>query len=739
MRGTKNAVAIAGAASAALGLVVLVPLPAQAATINVAAGSGCSDTPTSGSTTPYCTINAAVRAAASGDTISVGAGTYREQVEVTKDVTIVTASGATVTGADSGGTPVRTYGFRLTSAANGAAVRGFTVVDVRSVGVRADAVSGAVLDDLDVSGSGTHGIELVGGSGNTVQNVDSHDNTSIGVRLMNEQNSKVLSSQTHDNHNHGVSLQGGSGNRVAMVRSFENVNMPGAPRTATGIDVSSSSTSATIEQNTTFGNGDSGIQIYPSSPNALVRRNVSYDNGDHGIDVAGSPGVRIISNTVVGHPTAGINVEASGAGVASVNATIRNNISVNNGITGTATRGDIRVDAVSLNGATLDRDLVWNTDGTAPIIRWGNTSYSSLTAFRSATGQETNGISADPRLGGSFALTSGSPALDAADARVSGWLASDRDGKQPFDQASVPNTGAGTPPYADLGALELTSGTQQPPPTTTDSPPTAKLTANRTSVAAGGQVTLDASGSSDDKGITSYSFDCGNGTAVKTGTAKTSSCTYASAGSFTAKVTVKDTAGTTASATVPVTVTSGDRAPNARLTVNDATVRQLVPVRLDASGSTAGSAAIDGYTFNCGRGGADRTSATATMNCRYRARGHYTATVTVTDADARTSQESVEITVRRGGNPSARLGLSDRHVKRGQRIIADASHSFGDRWWPVKKARISCAGHSRTARTTDLAMRCSFRHVGVHRIRLTVWNNLGHRDTAVRRIWVRRG
>jgi hypothetical protein len=175
------------------------------------------------------------------------------------------------------------------------------------------------------------------------------------------------------------------------------------------------------------------------------------------------------------------------------------------------------------------------------------------------------------------------------------------------------------------------------------------------------------------------------------------------------------------------------------LTVNDTTVRQLVPVRLDASGSTAGSAAIEDYTFNCGKGGADRTSSTATTTCRYRARGTYTATVVVTDADGHSSEATVEITVRRGGNPTARLRLSDRHVQRGERIIADASHSFGDRWWPVEKVRISCAGHSKTAHTVDLAMRCSFRHLGVHRIRLTVWNNLGHRDTVVRRIWVRRG
>jgi hypothetical protein len=461
MRGTNNAVAASAAASAALALVVLMP-PAQAATTwKVARGGSCSDTGSRAPAVPFCTIGAAVRAASAGDTVTVGAGTYREQVVVTKARLILkaTTKRAVVTGLNSGGSkPARSYGFRIESTATGARVRGFTVRDVNYAGIRVDGASGVVVAHVDVGRSGAHGIELIGGSGNSVKHVHSHGNASIGIRLVDQHNSKVLSSKTNLNHNHGVSLQGGSGNRVARVRSLGNVNRPGAPRTATGIDVNKNaaghgSTGAVIEQNTTRGNGDSGIEIYQGSSGATVRRNISYDNGDHGIDVSFARNARVISNTVVGHRTPGINVEGGSTGT-----TIRNNISVDNAISSTGTHGNIRVDASSTSGTTLNRDLVFNSTGSGTLIEWGGADYTRLHKFRRHVGQETHGRSAAPRFvsrrGRDLALRAGSPALDTANARVSGWRATDHDGKHPFDQRSVANTGTGSPPYADLGALE---------------------------------------------------------------------------------------------------------------------------------------------------------------------------------------------------------------------------------------------------------------------------------------------
>ena len=58
------------------------------------------------------------------------------------------------------------------------------------------------------------------------------------------------------------------------------------------------------------------------------------------------------------------------------------------------------------------------------MLIWNSVNYSSLAAFRSATGQETNGIQAAPRFqnaaAGNFHLTAGSPAIDSANSGASG-------------------------------------------------------------------------------------------------------------------------------------------------------------------------------------------------------------------------------------------------------------------------------------------------------------------------------
>ena len=126
-------------------------------------------------------------------------------------------------------------------------------------------------------------------------------------------------------------------------------------RNATGIQVyGSGSYNNIIIHNITYANEDSGLQFYNMTHNNFVIGNLTYGNGDHGIDFVNSPNNIAVSNTVQGNHTAGINLEGS-ATPGSSGAKVFNNISVDNGIAPiTGQKSNIRVDASSVSGTTMD-------------------------------------------------------------------------------------------------------------------------------------------------------------------------------------------------------------------------------------------------------------------------------------------------------------------------------------------------------------------------------------------------
>ena len=98
--------------------------------------------------------------------------------------------------------------------------------------------------------------------------------------------------------------------------------------------------------------------------------------------------------------------------------------------------------------------------------------------------------------------------------------------------------GASSPPPPP--PPDTTSTGTKPPPTTTDQPPVASFTAN----CPHGKCTFDASASTDDKGIASYSWSYGDGSVASNGTSlRKVTHTYSTAGTYTVTLTVTDTGG----------------------------------------------------------------------------------------------------------------------------------------------------------------------------------------------------
>ena len=118
---------------------------------------------------------------------------------------------------------------------------------------------------------------------------------------------------------------------------------------------------------------------------------------------------------------------------------------------------------------------------------------------------------------------------------------------------------------------------------------------------------------------------------------------YRQGGTYTAKLTVTDEGGLTASSTVSVTVGNppGNQAPTVQVAADPVSGNAPLDVRFTASGRDPEGGALL-YTWDFGDGG---QSAGRSVTHRYTAAGTYTATVTVRDAQGATGTATVQVTV----------------------------------------------------------------------------------------------
>lgn len=173
--------------------------------------------------------------------------------------------------------------------------------------------------------------------------------------------------------------------------------------------------------------------------------------------------------------------------------------------------------------------------------------------------------------------------------------------------------------------------------------PTAQA-GSSTTADQGTSVSFDGSGSTDNLGIASSSWDFGDGTS---GAGPTAAHTYPNAGAYTATLTVWDASGNAATATRIVTVRDivapiprggGDRA-----------VEEGQSLFFDGSASTD-NVGVTSYLWEFGDG-ANATTATATHV--YARTGTYTAKLTTKDAAGNTATSTFTVSVR----PNAEAGI----------------------------------------------------------------------------------
>ncbi|MEU4396534.1 right-handed parallel beta-helix repeat-containing protein [Kribbella sp. NPDC023855] len=613
----------------------------------------------------------------------------------------------------------RSFGILLRQVSD-IAVSGFAIRQQNFSGVTLDRTQRITLGDLDLAQAGAPGITVDASSNARLTGIRSAFNLSIGVRFFNSTDSELRNSVTHENQHHGVSVQGSTRVTVAGVTTYLNKRL--ATRVATGVDVSASSRQTLVEANHSWGNDDSGIESYSGSTGTTIRRNVVHDNGDHGIDTSFAPGTTVLSNTVVRNATAGINFEGG-----STNSTSRNNVAMDNAVGSTRTIGEIRVDEASSQGTTLDRDLVFQTAANGPLYEWASQPYTTIAAFRAASGQEAAGKAADPRFvnltGRDLHLTGQSPAIDSADTAVSGWTGTDRDGMAPADHPAIANTGAGPIPFADLGAFEFVG-------------PAARATITPTAgFFAPVDVTVDGSTSvALGAPITAYQIVCGNGTVLAT---SRGICRYPAAGTFTPTLTVTDAAGLSDTWTSAPIVVEPNGVPTARITATPTQAYRPQQVVLNAGASSdADGRPLAGYTFDCGNGQTSGALSTSSYTCSYPNAGTFTARVTVADTGGLTSSATAEVKILADVPPVADLRLNKSSIRLKQSVTADASGSTSVDKSPIATYQFSCGtGPAKPVQTTPTTT-CTYNSIGLFVVTVTVTDTVGLSSSATKTVLV---
>src|SRR5262249_26488944 len=113
-------------------------------------------------------------------------------------------------------------------------------------------------------------------------------------------------------------------------------------------------------------------------------------------------------------------------------------------------------------GFVSNDNLFWNSTSQPPV-RYRGTRYSTVSAYSSATGNDSRTIQSNPRFAGAssgdFHLLAGSPAIARANSSIWGWSSKDCEGKSRYDDPNPANHGLGSVTYADRGCCEFVGGT----------------------------------------------------------------------------------------------------------------------------------------------------------------------------------------------------------------------------------------------------------------------------------------
>ncbi len=249
----------------------------------------------------YGSINEAIGASQAGDTILVAVGSYTENIEINKSITLESVYGCNTTMISA----VTTNDRAITISADNVIVSGFTITGANiGIYVIPETSNATLLNNrvgMDESNSNYYGIFLDSSHNNTVSNNEFHWNSQYGLVTSFSDNNILTDNLLSSNRRNNLFLWESKNNSIT-----NNTCTGETSDFSTGMAISHESNNNHIENNSCFGIG-LGIRIESSHNNNVINNIV--ENNSTGIEVDHtSLDNKIIDNECINNSSTGIQL-----------------------------------------------------------------------------------------------------------------------------------------------------------------------------------------------------------------------------------------------------------------------------------------------------------------------------------------------------------------------------------------------------------------------------------------------
>lgn len=282
-------------------------------------------TPVENLNTTYCypTIQSAINDAGPGNIIQVSKGTYKENVVVNKNISLVGDTSGTMPVVDGMG------GTAITITADGVTLKGLNATNA-SYGIMVRSNNNNVTGN-DAYNNTNEGFILILSSNNNVTGNTAKDNANDGIALISSSNYNTVTGNTVKNNTLGIRFDSSNNNDVkentASYNVYNNIilvnsnnnNVTGNMANGNVTNINNNgiylygSSNNNISGNTANNNGQSGIALISSSNYNTVIGN-TVDNNSYGICIMNSSSNNVTSNDFLYNGVMGIDLYDYSAG-----------------------------------------------------------------------------------------------------------------------------------------------------------------------------------------------------------------------------------------------------------------------------------------------------------------------------------------------------------------------------------------------------------------------------------------